>query len=686
MLICAITMMASPVEPEQARIVALNFMMQKSPAVTRSTDCTLAYTWSNDRSTTLFYVYNVGGGFVIVAADDAVTPVLGYSTTGSFNPQNIPANCAAWLQGYADQIAYVREHNLSAPERVSQAWTDLVEGREPVRSGNSRSIAPLLTTTWNQSPYYNELCPGEGDDQALTGCVATAMAQIINYYEYPAHGFGTHRYNHDTYGDLSVDYEHTAYRYDLMPDELDWNTPAEQVNAVATLMRDCGVAVNMNYGANESAASDNAARTAFITQFGYDAHWAVKSYKVTQYGGGMPTTTTITVYPDSVWTEMVKAELDEQNPVFYSGSGTFWGASSGHAFVCDGYDADNYFHFNFGWGGSYDGYFILTNITTSDYEPGSIFIGGPEAAGFSITSGFSMIAARPAENTNTLLFNCGGNTTRTVSEPVRISHANGLNNYSCVNFSNNYQNYLTLYPANEGDQLKLDVLARASNFNLTVYDGEDSNGELLAENPETGANFISTSGALTLYLSTSLRCDDLLLQVEPISCVPLVQNMMCLEKSHQSASLSWEVLQRDLFLHHAFNWQLEYGPQGFEPGTGTILNPDDTTALLTGLEAGTYYDAYLSYTCMNGETITLEPFTFRTAYMADCFDVIGNGTATLGWTSSGNYQKRQCVSQQIFTAAELAASGLSAGDAPSTIWVQFPYNPDIRTVHSCQSH
>ena len=141
MLICAITMMASPVEPEQARIVALNFMMQKSPAVTRSTDCTLAYTWSNDRSTTLFYVYNVGGGFVIVAADDAVTPVLGYSTTGSFNPQNIPANCAAWLQGYADQIAYVREHNLSAPERVSQAWTDLVEGREPVRSGNSRSIA-----------------------------------------------------------------------------------------------------------------------------------------------------------------------------------------------------------------------------------------------------------------------------------------------------------------------------------------------------------------------------------------------------------------------------------------------------------------------------------------------------------------------------------------------------------------
>ena len=681
MLICAITMMASPVEPEQARIVALNFMMQKSPAVTRSTDCTLAYTWSNDRSTTLFYVYNVGGGFVIVAADDAVTPVLGYSTTGSFNPQNIPANCAAWLQGYADQIAYVREHNLSASERVSQAWTDLVEGREPVRSGSTRSIAPLLTTTWNQSPYYNELCPGEGDDQAVTGCVATAMAQIINYHQYPLHGYGSHSYENSTYGEIASDFASSTYQFDLMPDYLNFSSSSAQVNAVATLMRDCGIAANMNYSVYESGASDYAARAAFINHFGYDAQIAIKSYRYST-GYGWPTQyATAIVYSDSVWMEMLKSELDAQMPVFYSGTGTFSGQNgTGHAFVCDGYDANNFFHFNWGWGGSYDGYFKVDSIKTDDYYVSSGIVGDQPSSGFWIDRDHTVIFAHPNENAHTLLFNYGGTTSRTISQPTLISHANGLNNYSCVNFSNNYQNYLTLYPANEGDQLKLDVLARASNFDLTVYDGEDSNGELLAENPETGANFISTSGALTLYLSTSLRCDDLLLQVEPISCVPFVQNMMCLEKSHQSASLSWEVLQRDLFPHHAFNWLLEYGPQGFEPGTGTILNPDDTTALLTGLEAGTYYDVYLSYTCMNGETITLEPFTFKTAYMADCYEPIGNGTATLGWTSSGNYQKRQCVSQQIFTAAELAASGLSAGDAPSTIWVQFPYNPDIRTV------
>ena len=138
MIICAVVVLANPVEPEQAQTVARHFMMRQMPAVTRSTECTLAYTKSNDRSDALFYVYNVGGGFVIVSADDAVKPVLGYSTNGSFDPQNIPVNCASWLQGYADEIAYVKEHNLSAPDKIQQRWTELVEGREPVRSGAPR--------------------------------------------------------------------------------------------------------------------------------------------------------------------------------------------------------------------------------------------------------------------------------------------------------------------------------------------------------------------------------------------------------------------------------------------------------------------------------------------------------------------------------------------------------------------
>ena len=325
MLICAITMMASPVEPEQARTIALNFMAQKSPAVTRSTDCTLAYTWSNDRSTALFYVYNVGGGFVIVSADDAVTPVLGYSTSRAFTGENLPDNCRAWLQSYADQIAIVKEHNLSAPAEVSQNWTALAEGRELSRSGNSRSVEPLLTTTWNQWPYYNILCPEDPEvdeyfgGRVPTGCVATAMAQVINYHQWPAQGFGTHRYEHDdTYGIQEADFGSTTYRYDLMPEYLDEYSTPEQVNAVATLMRHCGVAANMIYAPEGSGAWYFDARIALINHFGYDATIAVRDKRTN--GMIINTFNNTLYYSDDEWRAMLKEELDAHNPILYDGT------------------------------------------------------------------------------------------------------------------------------------------------------------------------------------------------------------------------------------------------------------------------------------------------------------------------------------------------------------------------------
>lgn len=648
MMICSIAMMANPVEPQQAQTVARHFMMRQMPAVTRSTECTLAYTKSNDRSDALFYVYNVGGGFVIVSADDAVKPVLGYSTNGSFDPQNIPVNCASWLQGYADEIAYVKEHNLSAPDKIQQKWTELVEGREPVRSGNTRAVAPLLTTTWDQSPWYNSLCPGEDDDQAVTGCVATAMAQIIKYYEYPTHGLGTHGYD-SYYGDLFVDYENTTYRYDLMPNELDWDTPDEQVNAVATLIRDCGVAVNMAYSSYESSAYDLAARAAFVTQFGYEAHIANKD-------------------EDSVWIVMLKEELDQARPIFYSGQGRFWGSNGGHAFLCDGYDANDFFHFNFGWSGSYDGYFQIGAITTDDYTPGSNII-GHEGTGFTVNSNNCAVFARPADNTNTILFNYGGHTTRTISEAVQISDAYGFNDYFGGNYSNSYYADLTLYPENEGDQVRLDVLAYDNYFTYSVYDGEAVDDTLLiAERPVAGTTLISTSGALTIHLDGRWIRKELVLQAAPISCVPVVRNATCTHYDHHSATLSWEVVQSEQFPGHTYNWQLEYGPQGFEPGTGIFLHPDSTDADINGLNADSYYDAYITYTCANGNSITLDPVTFKTAFLADCYEPIGNGRDVDYTCISAGYYS---WSQQIFTADELAAAGLTAGDPLSVLWLQY---------------
>ena len=658
MLICAVTMMASPVEPEQARTIALNFMTQKSPAVTRSTDCTLAYTWSNDRSTALFYVYNVGGGFVIVSADDAVKPVLGYSTKGTFTGENMPVNCRSWLRGYADEIAFVKENNLSAPEKVSQAWTALAEGREPSRSGNTRAVEPLLTTTWDQSPFYNVLCPGEGDDQAITGCVATAMAQIINYHQWPAHGMGTRLYSYGAYENIFADFGNTTYRYDLMPTELvwtydegidDWIEPdPQQVNAVATLMYHCGVAANMQYSPSESGAYDEAARAGFITQFGYDAHYAEKT-------------------DDSVWIVMLKEELDQARPIFYGGKGRFWGSNGGHAFVCDGYDTEDYFHFNFGWGGLYDGYFAIGAITSEDYSYGSSII-GHEGTGFQVNNSNDAVFARPNGDTTLIPCNYGGRTTRTIYGPVQVTHVRGFNNYGATSYSNSYTNELTLYPANPGEQLKLEVLA--CSFTTTIYDGESTEAEQIAYNPAVGSTYISSTGALTIVISGSLRDNEHILRVEPISCLPVVQNVNCTNYNHQSATLTWEIIHRENYPNHTYNWQLEYGPQGFTPGTGTILHPtnNETSATITGLNADTYYDVYLTYDCTGGGTFTLEPFTFKTTSLANCLDPIGNGT-------NPDYTLIICGyyswSQQIFTADELTASGLMAGDPISVLWIQY---------------
>ena len=179
---------------------------------------------------------------------------MGYSPDGHFDPQNIPDNCRAWLQGYADQIAYVRTQESARSVSVEAEWNALLSedaASSALAPKSGTSVGPLLTTKWDQGTYYNSLCPENTNHYSghvWAGCVATAMAQIINYWEYPAHGYGTHSYHLNNYGQQSADFANTTYQYSLMPDSLDWNTPANQVNAVATLMHDCGVAELMRVG------------------------------------------------------------------------------------------------------------------------------------------------------------------------------------------------------------------------------------------------------------------------------------------------------------------------------------------------------------------------------------------------------------------------------------------------------
>ena len=334
-----------------------------------------------------YYVVNFGNGFVIIAADDRVEPILGYSTSGAYNPEEVPVNMAEWMEGYRQEIAAVLATNRSASAEVSEQWYKL---KHNISETSRSAVAPLLQTTWSQSPYYNQYCPSdpEGDNgHAVTGCVATAMAQVIRYWEYPSVGLGSHSYtanNHiysDSYGDygtLSANFGATTYNYSLMPNSLNYSSTAGQIDAVATLMYHCGVSVDMMYGPSASGASTTDIPYALEHYFAYPAgiHYLSRSS-----------------YSDNAWSELIKSELNNMRPVVYNGHGT-----GGHAFVCDGYDG-NLFHFNWGWGGYADGYFSLSNL-----NPGSNNFN----SGQGIVTGIT--AASP-------YIRCGNNTL-TISSPI----------------------------------------------------------------------------------------------------------------------------------------------------------------------------------------------------------------------------------------------------------------------------
>ncbi len=349
---------AGPVDPARAKAMAQNFWSLQAP--TRA-----AADFRNVSSEAGFdhlYIFNNenGGGFVILSADDAAIPVLGYSETDRFDASNMPDNFRWWLRGYDRTIASLIERNVAVSEEVAQQWNNLAEGRFPVELTRD-AVSPLLLTRWDQDAPYNGSCPGTTYNRAVTGCVATAMAQVMKYHRCPATGTGSHsydcnysQYGYPNYGTLSANFGATTYDWDNM-----LNTyasansgTAAQRDAVATLMFHCGVSVEMMYSPEGSGAYTYDVATALRTYFGYKN---TLSYKMRAN------------HSDSQWMNCLKSDLNAGRPVIYGGAGD----EGGHCFVCDGYNSSNYFHFNWGWSGQQDGYYALSNIS-----PGSGGIGG----------------------------------------------------------------------------------------------------------------------------------------------------------------------------------------------------------------------------------------------------------------------------------------------------------------------
>jgi hypothetical protein len=351
---------AMPVSESTALIVGKNYMAKFGQSAEEPK--LLATYMDNSATHPAIYVFsaNSGNGFVIVSGDDAVRPILGYSNENSFPIDNMSPEVSYWMEYYRKQISDVIASSMTASQEIAQRWGNLVAGTEGSVARKGTAVPPLVATNWDQGTYYNKFCPGSGSSKAPTGCVATAMAIIMKYWNAPAVGTGSYSYVHGTYGSQSANFGETTYEWGLMPNTLNSSSTTESVDAVATLMYHAGVAVRMDYSPSGSGAqvigwgSYPSARKAFKDYFGY---------KTTIQGIYREDYTT------TEWINTLKDQIDNGLPILYAGFDDGFGA--GHAFVFSGYNDDNMFHINWGWSGYYNGYF-----TVDDLNPDGSGIGG----------------------------------------------------------------------------------------------------------------------------------------------------------------------------------------------------------------------------------------------------------------------------------------------------------------------
>lgn len=363
-LLCASLACGEPISQQQALRIAQKFFTSQGITMTQSARAKAFRAPSTSRTTTSpYYIFNAGDrrGFAIVSGDDRTVPVLGFVDNGDYNADQAPDNFKAWLNSYAETISYLQTNNV----RIVKA---------PAKADTKTNISPMLTTTWDQTEPYNNACPDFFTyGKSVTGCVATAMAQLLYYHyqhspnkmvsatqaEIPAYKCST---NWDGHGQISVSAVPQGSKLDWtnMTDIYGPSSTDAQKTAVANLMAYCGASVNMNYAnaANGgSGARDTRVPGALIKYLGFDRSTVCVSP---------------TQYSTADWIDAVYNELKAGRPVLYSGQSD---EGSGHEFVVDGYEGDNYFHVNWGWSGTYNGKFLLNVLAPESGGTGAGNIG-----------------------------------------------------------------------------------------------------------------------------------------------------------------------------------------------------------------------------------------------------------------------------------------------------------------------
>ena len=343
-LLCGASLLqARPVDVEKAKAVGQKFARANFNNELRSNELQLVYTGLSNRNEACFYAFNVGqDGFVIVSADDRFRPIVGYSDEGPFATENPSPE----LMFYLDRIIEARtSRNAVLFDDTAEEWQSVMSTGHLLSRNGGRGVDYICTTKWNQDSPYNLYAPaasGGPGGRCYAGCVATAMSQVMKRWNHPLQGTGSHSYYCYGYGQQSANFGNTTYDWEHMPDRLA-GASQQEIEAVALLMYHCAVAVDMGFAPDGSGASSWDVPGAIRQYFSYSNQANLKSrdqYSLTN------------------WQNMLKEQHDLGWPVYYSG----YSDSGGHAFVCDGYTDDNLFHFNWGWGGSSDGWFVVDEI------------------------------------------------------------------------------------------------------------------------------------------------------------------------------------------------------------------------------------------------------------------------------------------------------------------------------------
>ncbi len=421
---------------------------------------------TNTSGDTLWYIFSSEQSYIIIAANKASIPIIGYSHTNPYDfDKELPPALNEWLNMRANELQYIINNNIKPTPEITNCWDMILENNILFSAHKSSKVEPLLVSQWNQDCFYNEACPEDDSgpcNRVYAGCVATSMAQVMYYYRYPKFGQNHSSYEHHIYGILSANYGETEYKWNEMRSNIIGSVPA-----IAELLYHAGVSVQMNYSPIGSGSTTEAIPYALTQYFKYSDEVDNK-YRY--------------FYKDEEWKNMLKENLNKGYPLIYAGRKEMF--EGGHAFNCDGYDENDYFHFDFGWSGHYNGYFSINNLNPDVYN-----FNAAQTAVFNIVP-------RTMENNY-----CQG---QTVLRADMGSFNDGSNVFS--NYAPNSSCSWLIEPEIPVEHIVLDFVkfdVVDENDFVTIYDGPDSSFPIIGKYTGTSPPKIQGSGQSMLITFTS---------------------------------------------------------------------------------------------------------------------------------------------------------------------------------------